>query len=154
MNAGPAGAAGGVADCLAGLGCDAVDHAVDLLREPREVLASAGLPVLRVLLQQALVGVAIHVDAQRGRVLLVDQIGPSRAAPWRGPGTCSGPYHDQPERAFFFAQRFQRVAVVVEQLVPVAREQRGPRELCWDQARLVWLYGGRERSSAILRNSR
>jgi hypothetical protein len=68
-----AGAAGRVANRLARLGRDAVHHGLDQ-RARREVLAGAALGVLRVLLQQALVGVALHVGAHGRPVLAIDQV--------------------------------------------------------------------------------
>jgi hypothetical protein len=68
-----AGAAGRVADRLAGLGRDAVHHGLDQ-RTRREVLARAALGVLRVFLQQAFVSIALHVGAHGRPVLAIDQV--------------------------------------------------------------------------------
>jgi hypothetical protein len=56
-------ATGRVGDALAGLRGNAVHHGLDE-RARREVLACAALGVLRVLFQQALIGIALHVGAQ------------------------------------------------------------------------------------------
>lgn len=66
-------AAGRVAHRLAGLGRDRVHHRLDQ-RARREILARTRLRVLRVLLQQALVSVALHIRAHRRPVLLVDEV--------------------------------------------------------------------------------
>ena len=131
-----AGAAGRIADRLAGLGSDGVHHRLDQ-RARGEVLAGAGLGVLRVLLQQALIGIALHVDAHRGPVFLVDQIDDHPPQLARVLELVLRLVEDERERAFLVAQRFERVAVVVEQLIAVAREQRGPGVLRGDQTRLV-----------------
>jgi hypothetical protein len=68
-----AGAAARIADQLAGLGRDAVHHRLDQ-RARREVLAGAALDVVGVALEQAFVGVALHVGAHRRPVLGVDQV--------------------------------------------------------------------------------
>ena len=58
---------------LAGLGPDAIDDRLDQ-RPRREVLAGAALGVLRVLLEQPLVGVALHVGVEAEPALAVDQV--------------------------------------------------------------------------------
>ena len=68
-----AGAAGRVADHLARPGRDAIHHRLNE-RARREVLAGTGLDVLRVALQQALVGVARHVGAHGRPVFGADQV--------------------------------------------------------------------------------
>ncbi len=68
-----AGAAGRVDDDLARLRLHAVDDRLDE-RARREVLPRAALDVLGVPLQQALVGVALHVGRHREPVLLADQL--------------------------------------------------------------------------------
>ena len=85
-----AGAAGRVADGLAGLRGHHVHHGLDQ-RARGEVLAGAGLGVLGVLLQQALVGVALHVGAHRRPSFPCRSGRRSAAAAWPGPGTCSAP---------------------------------------------------------------
>jgi hypothetical protein len=68
-----AGAARGVDDRLARLWGDAGDDGVDQ-RPGGEVLAGAGLGVLSVALEEALVGVALDVGADADPLLLVDEI--------------------------------------------------------------------------------
>ena len=68
-----AGARRGVEHRLAGTGAHAVDDGVDE-RARGEVLAGAALGVLGVLLQQALVGVALDVDIEREPALAVDEV--------------------------------------------------------------------------------
>ncbi len=68
-----AGAAGRIAGHLTRPGRDAVHHRLNE-RARREVLAGAGLDVLRVALQQALVGVARHVGAHGRPVFGADQV--------------------------------------------------------------------------------
>jgi hypothetical protein len=68
-----AGAARGVADRHPGLGAHHLDERADQ-RPRREVLAGAGLDVLRVLLEQTLIGVALDVGVEREPGLAVDQV--------------------------------------------------------------------------------
>ena len=137
---------------FAGLGRDRIDDRLDQ-RARREVLAGAALGVLRVLLQQALVGVALHVGVDRQPVLLVDQVDDQPPQLGRVLDLVLRLAEDQAEHALLLAQFLERVAVVVEQLVAVLRSagsaSRTPRE-----PGCGWLYGGRARSSAIFRNSR
>jgi hypothetical protein len=60
---------------------------------------------------------------------------------------------DQRQRARLLAQLFQRVAVVVEQRIAVLGQQCGP-SIGGEDGAGGWWYGGRLRSSTILRNSR
>ena len=131
-----AGAAGRVANRLAGLGGNAVHHRLDQ-RTRREVLAGAGLGVLRVLLQQALVGLALHVGAHRGPVFLVDKVDDHTPQRGRVLELVLRLAEDERARAFLVAEPLERVAVVVEELVAVAGEERGPAVLPGDNARLV-----------------
>jgi hypothetical protein len=65
----------------------------------REVLARAALGVLRVLLQQALVGVALHVGAQN-RPVFASIRSTISAAAWPGPELVLRLAEDQAQRAF------------------------------------------------------
>src|SRR5581483_8253552 len=104
-----AGAAGRVAHALARPRRDAVDHRGDQ-RTRREVLASAALGVLRVLLQQALVGVALHIGAHRRPVLGVDQVDDHAPQLSGVLELVLRPTEDQPERALLVAEPFERMA--------------------------------------------
>ena len=131
-----AGAAGRVADGLAGLGRDDIDHGLD--QRPRgEVLAGAGLGVLGVLLQQPLVGIALDVGAHHRPVFLVDQIHHQAAQLGRVLELVLGLVEDQAEHALFLAQFIQGMAVVVKQLVAVLLDQAGPAVLLRHDAGLV-----------------
>ncbi len=121
-----AGAAGRIADQLAGPGCDAANHRLDQ-RARREVLAGAGLAVLRIALQQALVGVALHVGTHGRPVFGVDQVDDHAPQLGRILELVLRLTEDQRQRARLPAQRFQRVAVVVEQRIAIQGPQRGPR---------------------------
>ena len=67
-------AAGGIADPHPRLGLHHLDDRPDQ-RPGREVLTGTGFHVLRVPLEQPLVGVALDVHAEREPRLLVDQVG-------------------------------------------------------------------------------
>ena len=125
-----AGAAGRVADGLAGLGGDAVHHGLDQ-RPWCEVLAGAALGVLRVFLQQALAGVALHVGAHGRPVFAIDQVHHQSAQLGRILELVLRLGEDQTVGAFLFAQFVQQVAVMVEQFVAVFRQQRRPVEALW-----------------------
>ena len=85
----PAGPASRIADGLSRLRRDHVHHGLDQ-RTRSEVLAGAGLGVLRVLLQEAFVGVPFHVGAHRPTSFPCRSGRRQAAAAWTGPGTCSG----------------------------------------------------------------
>ena len=155
-----AGAAGRIADHLARPARDAIHHRLNE-RARREVLAGAGLDVLRVALQQALVGVALHVGAHRRPVFRADQVNDHApqlgrvltisSGDWTPAGRPKGEPRrkamriklvlrlakDQRQCARLLAQLFQRVAVVVEQRIAVEQAKRRPRVGRGDGARLV-----------------
>ena len=131
-----AGAAGRVADRLAGLGSDGVDDRLD--QRPRgEILPGAALGVLGVFLQQPLVGVPLHVGAHHRPVFLVDQIDDQAAQLGRVLELVLRLVEDQPEQSLLAAEIFQGVAVVVEELVAVLLHQRRPAVFGRDGARLI-----------------
>ena len=117
-----AGAAGRVGDGLAGPGRHDIDDGLDQ-RTRREVLARAGLGVLRVLLQQALVGVALHIGAHRHPGFLVDQVHDQPPQFGRVLEFVLRLAEDQPEQTLLLAQLLQGVAVVVEKVVAVPPQQ-------------------------------
>jgi hypothetical protein len=132
----PAGAAGRVANGLAGPGRDAVHHR-RYQRARREILSRAAFRILRVLLQQALVGVAFHVRAHGGPVLGVDQVHHQAPQLGRVLELVLRLVENEGERALAGAELLQRVAIVVEQIVAVALEQREPGVGLGDEARLL-----------------
>ena len=67
------GAAGGVTDGGAGLRAHDVHDGLNQ-RTRREVLSCAGLHILRVALQQRLIGIALHVGAKGHPILAVDEL--------------------------------------------------------------------------------
>jgi hypothetical protein len=144
-------ATGRVGDALAGLRGNAIHHGLDECAR-REVLARAALGVLRVFLQQALIGIALYVGAQNRPGFGANQIHDHAAQLGRVLKLVLRLAKNQAQRAFFLAQLFQRVAVVVKQLVAVLGQQRGPGVGSRHDAGLV--VGRRARSSAIFRNSR
>ena len=95
-------------------------------RSRREVLPCPALGVLRVLLQQAFVGIALHIGTQHRPGLGVDQIHNHAAQLGRVLKLVLRLGKDQAQRALLLAQLFERVAVVVKQVVPVTPQQRGP----------------------------
>ena len=69
----PAGPARRIAEGLSRLRLDHVHHGLDQ-RAGSEVLASAGLGILCVLLQETFVCVAFHISAHHRPVFLIDQV--------------------------------------------------------------------------------
>jgi hypothetical protein len=90
-----------------GRGGDAVHHRLDQ-RARREVLAGARLDVLRVALQQALVGVALHVGAHRRPVFGVDQVDDHASQLHRVLELVLRLAEDQRQRARLLAELFHR----------------------------------------------
>ena len=77
--------------------------------------------VLRILLQQPFVSVALYVGTERGPVFLVDEIDDHPPQLGRVLELVLRFVEDQRERSFFVAERFERVSIVIEELVAVAR---------------------------------
>ena len=108
-----------------GSGAHAVHHRLDQ-RARREVLAGAALDVLRVLLQQPLVGVALDVGVERASSSPCRSGRRSRAAAWPGPGILFCALRKiSAEHARLVAQRFQHVAVVVSSSSPSRASSAG-----------------------------
>jgi hypothetical protein len=120
-----AGAAGGVDDRLAGLRGDAGDDGVDE-RARGEVLAGAGLGVLRVPLEEALVGVALDVGADADPLLLVDEVGDQALELGRVLDLVLGLAEDDAEEAVLLAQVLEGGAVVALQVGAVALDEARP----------------------------
>ena len=133
-----------------GFGRQAGHHRPDQ-RTRREVLTGAGLGVLRALLQQPLVGVALQVGVDRGPGLLVDQVHHQPAQLRRVLDPVLGLAEDRAQRARLLAERLEDVPVVHLEVVAVAVEQRLPVEPVRARPRRARPAG---RSSAIFRNSR
>ncbi|MNV66347.1 hypothetical protein D3C71_1590950 [compost metagenome] len=129
-------ATGRVANALGGQRRNAVDHGLDECAR-REILARAAFGVLRVLLQQALIRIAFHICAQNCPGLGVNQIHNHAAQLGRVLKLVLCLAKDQAQRAFLLPQSFQRMAVVVKQLVAILGQQRGPGVGCWHDAGLV-----------------
>jgi hypothetical protein len=109
-----AGAAGRVGDGLQGLGAHALHHGLDE-RARREVLPGAALGVLGVLLQQALVDVALHIGAQQHPALAVDQVD-QLVQLGRVADLVLGLHEDVAQHAGLLAQLVQQLHVVALQL--------------------------------------
>jgi len=120
-----AGAAGGIADGLARLRGDHVHHGGDE-RSRGEVLARAALHVLGVLLQEALVGVALDIGGEAGPLFLVDQVHDEAAELGRVLDLVLRLAEDDAEHARALAELLQHVAVMDLQLVAVLGQQGGP----------------------------
>jgi hypothetical protein len=88
-------------------------------------------------LQQALVGIALHVGVHRHPGFLVDEVDQQPPQLGRILELVLRFVEDQPEQAFLIAQRLQGVAVVIEQLVAVFLEQAGPGVLRGHRAGLL-----------------
>ena len=129
-------ATGRVANALGRQRGDAVHHGLDQCTR-REVLARAALGVLRVFLQQALIGIALYVGAQNRPGFGANQVHDYAAQLGRVLEFVLRLPKNQAQRAFFLPQLFQRVAVVVKQLVAVFGQQRGPGIGCGHDAGLV-----------------
>jgi hypothetical protein len=129
-----AGAAGRVADGRAGLRSHHLDDRLDQWPR-REVLASARLDVLGVLLEQALVGVALHVDVERHPLLPVDQVDDQTAELRRILNAVLGLAEDDPEHPGPTAKLGEDVPVMNLELVAVAGEEALPVETLRDESR-------------------
>ena len=144
-------AAGGIVDQLARLRSRHIHDGLDQSAR-REVLAGAALHVAGVLFQQPLVGVALHVHAQRGPCLAVDQVGDQALQLCGVLDAVLRLAEDGAQHAGLLAQLHQNVPVVLVQIVAIEALQTVPVERAANQ------YGPiREelcRSSAIFRNSR
>ncbi len=129
-------AAGRIADRLPRLRRDHIDHRGDE-RTRREVLARAAFHVLGVLLQQALVGVALHVGVEARPLLLVDQVDDQPAQLGRVLDLVLRLAEDDAEHARPLAEFLQRMAVMDLQIVAVQLQQRGPAVTFRNRRRLV-----------------
>ena len=145
-------AAGRIANRLSRLRRDDVDHRGDE-RARREVLARAALHVLGVLLQQALVGVALHVGGEAGPLLLVDQVHDEPAQLGRVLDFVLRLAEDDAEHARPLAEFLQRVAVMNFELVAIQLASSARPVVALGMADGL-LNGGFDCSSAIFRNSR
>ena len=92
---------------------------------------------MRVALQEAFVGVALHGGAHRRPVFGVDQVDDHAPQLGRVLELVLRLAEDQRQRARLPAQLFQRVAVVVEQRIAILGQQRGPGVDGGDGAGLV-----------------
>ena len=122
-----AGAAGGIANGLSGLGSHDFDHGGDEGTRG-EILAGAAFHVFGVLLQEPFVGVALHVGAQAGPLLLVDKIYDQAPQLGRVLDFILGFAKDRSEHAGTFAQFFEGMAVVNFEIVAIQLDQRFPTE--------------------------
>ena len=121
----PARAARRIADRLPRPRRHAFHHRGDQ-RARGEVLPRAALHVFGVLLQQALVGVALHVGRQARPLLLVDQVHDQPPQLGRVLDLVLRLPENQPQHPRLLAQRVQHVPVMRLQLVAVLRQQARP----------------------------
>ena len=131
-----AGAARRIADRLSRLRRNDIDHPRNQ-RTWREVLPGSRLHVLRVLLQQPLVGIALHVRAHHRPVFLVDQIDDQPPQLRRVLKLVLGLIEDQTEQALLVAELLQDVTVMIEQFIAVFLDQRRPTVLRRNRAWFV-----------------
>ena len=101
-----------------GCGAHHVHHGGDE-RARGEVLARAAFHVLGVLLQQPLVGVALHVGGEAGPLLLVDQVHDEAAELGRVLDFVLRLAEDDAEHARPLAEFLQRMAVMNLQIVAI-----------------------------------
>ncbi len=114
-----------IADRLPRLRGDHIHHGRDE-RPRREVLPRPTLHVLGVLLQQALVGIALHVGRERGPLLLVDQIHDEPPELGRILDLVLRLAEDEAKHPRPLAEFLQRVAVVNLEVIAVLGEQGRP----------------------------
>ena len=98
-------------------------------------MARAALHVLGVLLQQALVGIALHIGGEAGPLLLVDQVHDQAAQLGRVLDLVLRLAEDDAQHPGALAQLLQRVAVMHLQLIAILGEQGGPILALRDRAR-------------------
>src|SRR5579884_1404076 len=127
-----AGAAGRVADGIVGGGVHHLDDGLDQ-RARGEVLPGAGLGVLGVLLKQALVDGAFHVEVETDPGLAVDQLDQA-AQLGRVLDAVLGLAEDDGDQAGADAQFLEDLAVVAFQGVAVEGQQAAPVVLVGDVA--------------------
>jgi hypothetical protein len=122
-----------------------------------EVLACAAFHVLGVLLQQPLVSISLHVGGQgRPRIArpgsgLVNQVHDEPAELGRVLDFVLRLAEDDAQHALLFAERFEHMPVMRLQFIAVASRLDQANSLGTAEG---LLNGGRDCSSAILRNSR
>ncbi len=114
-----------ITDGLPRLRGDHIHHRGDE-RARCEVLARAAFHVLGVLLQQALIGVALHVGGQARPLLLVDQIHDQPTQLGRVLDLVLCLAENDAQHARPFAEGFQDVSVMGLQLVAILGQQAGP----------------------------
>jgi hypothetical protein len=136
-----AGAAGGIADGIIRPGRHHVNHRFDQ-RPGGEILPSAALGVLGVLLQEPLVGVPLHVGAHDRPVLPVEKIYDQATQFRRVLELVLGPAEDEAQKSLLLAELFQDMAVVVEEFIAVLLKQARP------------VVAGRNRALLIIRGFR
>jgi hypothetical protein len=124
------GAAGRVGDGLHRLGAHAFHHGLDQGAR-REVLARAALGVLGVLLQEALVDVALHIGAQQHPALAVDQLD-QLVQLGRVGDLVLALHEDVAQHAGLLAQLVQQLHVVALQLGAALVAQALPVEVVGD----------------------
>ena len=142
-------AAGGVADGGARLRAHDVHDGLNQ-RTRREVLPCAGLHVLRVALQQRLIGIALHVGAKGQPILAVDELPDQPGEHSRLLDLVLGLAEYDAERAGLAGQGFEYVAVVGLQLVAVPRHQAGPTVAFGDRWRLIVRQQGVGRAAPLV----
>jgi hypothetical protein len=118
-----AGAACGIANCkwLSAFGrlrLHDIDNCADQ-RTRREVLTGTAFHVLRVLLQEPFVSVAFDVGIERRPFFLVDQVSDQSAQLGRVLDLVLRLSKDNTDQSRFFAQLFQRVAIMNLQFIAV-----------------------------------
>ncbi len=119
--------AGRVGDPRSGLRSHHLDDRPDQ-RSRREVLAGPGLDVLRVSLEQALVGVALHVGVEREPALPVDQVDDEAAQLCRILDPVLRLAEDDAQHPRLPAELGEDMTVMNLERVAVPLEERGPVE--------------------------
>ncbi len=118
-------AAGRITDGLARLGSHHLHHGRNE-RTRREILARAAFHVLGVLLQQPLIGVALHIGGQAGPLLRVNQVHDQSAQQGRVLDFVLRPAKNEAQHPRHLAQFLQRLAIMDFQRVAILGQQCGP----------------------------
>ena len=126
-----AGAAGGVADGLAGLRGHDIDNGGDE-GAGREVLTCAAFDVGGVLFEETLVGVALEIGVEGGPGFLVDEIGDEAAELGRVLDLVLRLAEDDAQHARALTQFFKGVAVMDFKLVAIKGDELVPAETLGD----------------------
>src|SRR5437879_11874217 len=106
-------------------------------RTRSEVLSSAAFHVFGILLQEPFVSVAFHVGIERRPFFFVDQVSNQPAKLCRVLDFVLRFSKDDADQSRFFAEFFERVAIMNFKLIAIALQQLWPRIFAWNRRLLV-----------------